>query len=602
MRQYLLQMKLKKRLQLLYIICILLPLFLTDAIVLGILVRQENAAAGHERQSTVSSIAYSITRAFEGAASTANQVYLDRQLEEFLTKDYEEPYDYYEAYIGIMKHSYLEKMENFAIQNVTIYVDNDTVINGGRFASLDMERSREWYLAYKDTERDMAPLFLYESAGRTSIEAQRKIMLVKKLNRYHSQEKEMLVKLELDYNRLVRDVQSINANIPVYVCSGDDVILTNQSSKAQGKPFEKFAFADRTGYQETINLYGTELTAYALKGDNFLQKMLQDHGILFALLILLNIGLPYVMVKQIEHSVTGRIAALEAIIQSNETEELSRIDEAQIIGNDEISSLMHSYNRMVDTNEELRQTLYINRMRTQENKIAKQKAELLALYSQINPHFLFNALESIRMHSVIRHEDETADMVGRLAGLQRQYVNWGEDRIRIGEEIEFITSYLELQKYRFGDRINYTIEVEPSCADLIIPKLTVVTFVENACVHGLEAKSGKGWVFIRVYEKDDSVCIEVEDTGCGMSREETEEILKKMYASNLEMLLQGGRVGILNACLRLNLMTEGRTKYSLESEEGIGTIIQIYIPVEKIPEQELHVSTEEVREKSENPV
>ena len=79
--------------------------------------------------------------------------------------------------------------------------------------------------------------------------------------------------------------------------------------------------------------------------------------------------------------------------------------------------------------------------------------------------------------------------------MQRQYVEWGNDSVEIRREMEFVRAYLGLQKYRFGERLSYSLEVEEDCLDIKIPKMTVVTFVENACVHGIEAKTAPGWIF-----------------------------------------------------------------------------------------------------------
>ena len=152
----------------------------------------------------------------------------------------------------------------------------------------------------------------------------------------------------------------------------------------------------------------------------------------------------------------------------------------EITGTDEISSLMHNYNRIVDINNELTNTIYKDKLREQESDLARKNAELLALQSQINPHFLFNALESIRMHSILKGENETAEMVQRLAVMERQNVEWREDSVTIEEEEGFIDAYLQLQSYRFGDRISFDIDIDEDCKKVLIPKLTLVTFVENA--------------------------------------------------------------------------------------------------------------------------
>ena len=177
---------------------------------------------------------------------------------------------------------------------------------------------------------------------------------------------------------------------------------------------------------------------------------------------------------------------------------------------------MHNYNRIVEINNELTNTIYKDKLREQESDLARKNAELLALQSQINPHFLFNALESIRMHSILKGENETAEMVQRLAVMERQNVEWHDDAVTIEEEEEFIDAYLQLQSYRFGERISFNIDISEDCKKILIPKLTLVTFVENACVHGIESKSSQGWIFVRVYKNDDQLFIEVEDTGDGM--------------------------------------------------------------------------------------
>ena len=205
-------------------------------------------------------------------------------------------------------------------------------------------------------------------------------------------------------------------------------------------------------------------------------------------------------------------------------------------------------------------------------------------------HFLFNALESIRMHCILRNEHEIAEMVERLAIMERQNVDWATDTVEIRKEMEFVEAYLGLQKYRFGDRLSYELEVEESCAGITIPKLTVVTFVENACIHGIESKTTQGWIFVRIYKEKkvaggkeacEELCIEVEDTGSGMEEEEQQRLLETMQNAKIERLREKGRVGIVNACLRLKMVTENQVKFALDSEKGIGTMVHIRMPVKK---------------------
>ena len=190
------------------------------------------------------------------------------------------------------------------------------------------------------------------------------------------------------------------------------------------------------------------------------------------------------------------------------------------------------------------------------------------------------------MHSILKNEIETADMVQKLAVMQRQYVEWQEDLIQIEREMDFVEAYLGLQKYRFGERLSYELDVQQECKKLEIPKLTIVSFVENACIHGIESKTTAGWIFVRIYKNKDMVCLEIEDTGNGMESQEAESLLERMREANINMLNKKGRVGIVNACLRLKMITNDKVQFDLESEPGVGTMVQICIPCQYVQKEE----------------
>ena len=295
------------------------------------------------------------------------------------------------------------------------------------------------------------------------------------------------------------------------------------------------------------------------------------------LMIVINVVVPFLVMLLIEHSLVGRIRELSRAFESVNKDELVKLRNAR--GEDEIGSLMQNYNLMVDRTNELIQTVYKDRLNEQASNIARKNAELHALHSQINPHFLFNALESIRMHSIIRKEYETAEMVEKLAIMQRQNVDWDSDMVEVEREIQFVEAYLSLQKYRFGDRLNYELDVDDDCQKIRIPKLSITTFVENACVHGMESKSTPGWIFVRVYKKGNELYLEIEDTGGGIDEETLERLEDKMKTVTIEDIKTHNHVGILNACLRIQMVTDYAAEFSLESESGVGTLIQIRIPI-----------------------
>ncbi|HOO27751.1 MAG TPA: sensor histidine kinase, partial [Lachnospiraceae bacterium] len=427
---------------------------------------------------------------------------------------------------------------------------------------------------------DKALYFDYDESSNQSVNAERRILFLQKLNFFSMTEPEKIVRIELDYSSMTQDLVKMNYDATVYVCWNDKIVLSNGKHSSVGKDFEEFEDWEHVGYEQDASLYGVDLKIYVIQSETKILSAIIKNSPVILLLILVNTILPLILVGMFNRSFTLRIGELSQAFEKVENETLVEIED--IRGQDEIGSLMRNYNKLAVRINDLIQIVYKNKIREQEMTVARQNAELLALYSQINPHFLFNALESIRMHSVIKREMETADMVEKLAIMQRQYVEWGNDIIDIVKEMEFVRAYLGLQKYRFGDRLSYELDIAKDCSECKIPKLTIVTFVENACVHGIESKTAPGWIFVRIYKNEDWLCIEVEDTGQGMTGESMQELLDKMKRADISMLKEKGGVGIINACLRLKMVTQNEVHFELDGEEGVGTMVQIKIPFQYV--------------------
>ena len=457
----------------------------------------------------------------------------------------------------------------------TLYTDNDTIVNGGRVNTLDKLKNTESYLRLNEEAKSKGLFFVYDDSS-SRITRERRIIYLQRLDFYDA-ETEKYLKIEFDYGSMVRTIKNMNYDNEVLICEGDRILLSNGQYGSYGSEFQRLDNATmREAYEHTISLYGTELTIYVKPVENSFLTNIRNKLPIILLLLAVNVIFPFWFVQIFNRSFTKRITELSKVFKSVDSDHLIPMPCEE--GKDEISSMIRNYNRMVERTNGLIETVYKNKIHEQEMLVGRKNAELLALHSQINPHFLFNVLESIRMHSILKKENETADMVAKLAVMQRQYVEWGNDSVSIFQEIEFVKAYLALQKYRFGERLNYDIEVDRECENFKIPKLTIVTFVENACVHGIESKSSPGWIFVRIGRQGEGLEIEIEDTGSGMAEAKLTELQNNMCNADIEMLKGGGRVGIINACVRLKMVTENRVEFRVEGEEGVGTTVTIRIP------------------------
>lgn len=416
----------------------------------------------------------------------------------------------------------------------------------------------------------------YYKDETSNIEDRKHIYLIQALDYYPRPSKEKILVFELNYDYLVNElmkISGVNEGVGFEVVEGDRIVLSSDLSDTSHEKFRIRTDDKNIDHSIETTIYGCRMKINILKRDNYIKRAVNKYFFIVLVLVAFSFILPLLGMIFIKNIFTNRLIRLSNTVKGYNDEHLELATDTE--GSDEISLLARNYNTMARRINYLIDTVYKHQLRESESIMARQKAELLALQSQINPHFLFNALESIRMHSIIKHEQETARMIENLAVIQRQYVEWDSDIVKIKDEMNFVKAYLDIQSYRFGDRLSYSIDIEDEAYGYDIPKLSIVTFVENACIHGVEPKASKCWIFVRSYVKNDSLYIEIEDTGIGMDEEELGQLADKMNNASIELLKKGTRVGIINACLRLKMYSKDKIKFEVSSEEAVGTIVTI---------------------------
>ncbi len=568
-------LSLRKKLVILQLVCVLLPLLITDSFIINILVKAEEHTAAQDMEKIADAVKYDLTEACESASVLVEKIYTNPDIKVFLETSFESPLDYYNRYLEITSASAFLGQMNSVQYCVALYATTPGLISGGCFQALEKAEGTNWYEEFIRQDKDVMLFVDYAASGW---ESRRTLSVIRKMDYYNKNNSKNILKLDFDYSNLLRSIVNARYSSTVYVCNGDRILFSNDGRGGVNTPFELITeeMIANAGVHKTIGVYDNTWDIYVMPVKNSVKDAIYNNRYTLLILLLVNLFLPIGLMNLINWSFTERLTELDKAIASVKRDELYELPE--ISGNDEISMLMKSYNDMAGRVNSLIQNEYKSRIKRQESDIARQKAELLALHSQINPHFLFNALESIRMHSVLKNEMETAGMVEKLALMQRQYVEWGNDSVPIHEELRFAGAYLELQKYRFGNRLNYQIEMDAG-EDYLIPKLSLVTFVENACVHGMEEAASSCWVFVHVFRIEDSLVVEIEDTSNGINEDERVKLEREMNEVNIEMLQNSKSVGILNAALRLRMMTDNVVHFRVTSEPGSGMMITIELPL-----------------------
>ena len=238
----------------------------------------------------------------------------------------------------------------------------------------------------------------------------------------------------------------------------------------------------------------------------------------------------------------------------------------EVITENEIGSLGRSFNLMTS---EIRALMEQN---VYEQK-QKRKSELKALQAQINPHFLYNTLDSIIWMSEAGENDEVVEMTSALARLLRQSISNDQEEVELEKEIEYVKNYLTIQKMRYKDKLEFFIYVDPRVAHVPVIKLVLQPLVENAIYHGIKYKETKGNLKIYAKPVDGRVEIVVADDGIGMD----EDVMEHIFDEHRKEQKRNG-VGVPNVQKRLQLQYGSEYGIRYESVKGAGTKVVITIP------------------------
>jgi sensor histidine kinase YesM len=207
---------------------------------------------------------------------------------------------------------------------------------------------------------------------------------------------------------------------------------------------------------------------------------------------------------------------------------------------------------------------------------ALRKAELLALQSQVNPHFLFNTLNTIARLAFLEGAHTTEKTVHSLARVLRYNLRRSKDALTIEEEMRTIKDYLFIQQTRFAGRLEVNIDVEEKILEARVPCLSLQPIVENAIVHGIEPSTEKGLISIRGYDKDGGIVFEVEDNGIGMSQDEIDLIFSLEKRPSGKGHTTG--FGLYNIQKRMQTFFRGNCALQIKSTIGKGCKVQLFFP------------------------
>jgi two-component system sensor histidine kinase YesM len=304
-----------------------------------------------------------------------------------------------------------------------------------------------------------------------------------------------------------------------------------------------------------VNVYDQ---AHLLKEVGILQRlgmMIIIIAILFAILII---------------SLSSReiISSIKKIIEAMQTAQKGDLSvKIAAEGTDEIADIARTFNNMI---AEIRTLMY----KVKQATFKQKEAEIRALEAQINPHFLYNTLDSINWMAIEKEEHEISKMLSSLGMILRYSIDKSNKLVTVNEEVEWLKKYIYLQQSRFNYSFSYEIQIEEYVGNHKMPKMLLQPFIENALIHGLEGVEKGGEIRVKISLEDKKhIAIEISDNGKGIKPEVLLELNK-----NLE---DNTGIGVKNVLSRIHMYYGERASWDIKSISEKGTKIFIKLPIEQ---------------------
>ncbi|MCF2940849.1 sensor histidine kinase [Paenibacillus alkaliterrae] len=239
----------------------------------------------------------------------------------------------------------------------------------------------------------------------------------------------------------------------------------------------------------------------------------------------------------------------------------------QFNADDEVSQIGERFLRMMEENRKLNDQVY-------DALLKRKEAEIQVLQAQINPHFLYNTLESLNGFAVSNNQPEMSEVIGALGKFFRITLNRGNDLITVADEVEHVTAYVKVQQFRFKGKFEWICEVDEEMAQYMMPKLLLQPLVENAIHHGLKGRSSPGMIMLSGELSETAIKFSVSDDGPGIPDERLREIVDALTVS------ESGKIyGLKNVHDRIHLRFDIGYGLEIKSEAGKYTTVSIRIPL-----------------------
>lgn len=584
----------RRKFMLVYVFCICVPVVVSAIVWMAFTSHEIRANTAHYLDKTFEGAASDFNILMQTAINIANQVNADKTVRNDLSKGFSTPAEHYELYWTALRNRFnMYLISNPDIAETTLYIDDPHFINTDYFRVLDDEvRKSEWYKASSESNSDIT---IYPDSTAIAITPYKNrltvIRKIKAADFLDGATNYLLIELKLD--RVIKKLSQETGSIDTYLTfSGDKIIWgTRYVKKNPEESAPSLVLPPESKYyilQKPIgpHPYFEDWKITGIYDKNQIYKK-QFVVLAYIMLIVLSLtAFSLILIWSLLNSMRYRLSALSGHMKKIRKDNFEPLMLANP-GKDEIGWLITAFNNMIAEINNLINVVYKLEMQKKSIEIENIRAEYQYLQAQVDPHFLFNTLNAILVFCVKNKYTELSTIISSLSKLFKRMLTTGNDLIPVSEELDFIDKYLAIEKFRFGNKFEYEIQIAPEVIESqrLIPKMSIQPIVENACKHGLQLSADNNRrLLIKADIEANALVITVKDNGSGMTREKVESIMHRITDPKAEIKSEPEKpddmesgVGIRNVYQRMIMNYAERFRFKIHSEPGYGTEVILII-------------------------
>lgn len=527
-------------------------------------------------------VVYEIEELIEFNDTLHSAIISDSDMYPAITTDYESPLDIFFSYKSYNKMTSFEEMYE-GVDDIRIYAENPTMLNNMDFMKTTVkDQQQTWYKNAIQGNGESYAGYYYDEVNRKDY------LALSRSFKYGHDDYGVIVTL-ISVNELIDMIAYEEVPFQIidewgYIIASQDLDDIGRTTwDASGVTVDDKGHFWKDNYKnEESQVIQEELTMNRLSNSIYVVAAIPLEAILANANAASTLGYTVIIISLVTTTAfiylfTSLLSQrLKTLKKSVKRVADGHFDAVQVLeGEDEIGELSKNLDIMAKSINTLMKDNEVMHMKEKEFLLASEQTRFELLANQINPHFLFNVLEAIRMKAHIEGEDEISDVVQLLGKLMRRSLEMTNDHTNLAEELDFVDSYIKIQKFRFGDRFEYRTKVEKHLLPCQTLPLLLQPIVENAVSHGLEGRSTGGLVTVSIEAVGDDLTITVSDNGCGIPKDKLVDIKRRMGSG----AKTSKHIGIANVHERLRLKYGDNYGLKIESEANIGTIVTIKMPI-----------------------